>query len=137
MSFIELYDFIIYQHLKTIIQILPLSTSQIAHLCNQFNHVCFANFNATFQKHYFFIKIALKLSYFCKKKCKNFERWGFRPWTPKCKFRATRLRATISLATVLRETTACNQTKRPGFIINLFISTTERFKPHELQSALQ
>ena len=30
----------------------------------------------------FFIKIALKLSYFCKK-MQNFERWGLRPQTPK------------------------------------------------------
>ena len=29
----------------------------------------------------FFIEIALKLSYFCKK-CKTFERWGLRPQTP-------------------------------------------------------
>ena len=29
----------------------------------------------------FFIKIALKLSYFCKK-CKIFERWGLSPQTP-------------------------------------------------------
>ena len=36
-SFIELFD-----------NILPLATSQIAHLCHQFNHVCTANFEATF-----------------------------------------------------------------------------------------
>ena len=43
-SFIELFDFIIYQHLNKRTNILPLATSQIAHLCNQFNHVCTANF---------------------------------------------------------------------------------------------
>ena len=31
----------------------------------------------------FFIEIALKLSYFCKKKCKIFEHWGIRPQTLK------------------------------------------------------
>ena len=78
MSFIELYEFIICQHLNTRIKILPLATSQIAHLCNQFNHVCTANFSAT---HYFFIKIALNLSYFCKK-MQIFELWGHRTQTP-------------------------------------------------------
>ena len=43
-SYIELLDFIIYQHLNKRTKILPLATSQIAHLCNQFNHVCTANF---------------------------------------------------------------------------------------------
>ena len=43
-SFIELFDFIIYQHLNKITNILPLSTSQIAHSCHQFSHVCTANF---------------------------------------------------------------------------------------------
>ena len=42
---------------------------------------CAANFYATFYKHYFFIEIALKLSYSCKK-CKIFERWQLRPQTP-------------------------------------------------------
>ena len=43
-SFIELFDFIIYQHLNKRTNILPLATSQIANLCHQFNHVCTANF---------------------------------------------------------------------------------------------
>ena len=43
-SFIELFDFIIYQHRNKRTNILPLATSQIAHLCHQFNHVCTANF---------------------------------------------------------------------------------------------
>ena len=34
-SFVELFDFIIYQHLNKRTKILPLATSQIAHLCNQ------------------------------------------------------------------------------------------------------
>ena len=79
-----------------------------------------ANFYATFEKHYFFIKIALKLSYFCKK-MQNFQAleapppdfrasgsWSLRPqpplafggWrlrlqtqklAPHCEFLATRL----------------------------------------------
>ena len=39
---------------------------------------CAANFYATFQTHYFFIKIALKLSYFCKK-MQNFLALGAPP----------------------------------------------------------
>ena len=44
LSFIELFDFVIYQHLNKRTKILPLATFQIAHLWNQFNHVCTANF---------------------------------------------------------------------------------------------
>ena len=47
-SFIELREFIIYQHLNRKTKILPLATSQIVHLCNQFNYVYTANFYATF-----------------------------------------------------------------------------------------
>ena len=47
-SFIEVFDFIIYQHLNKRTKILPLATVQVAHLCNQFNHVCTANIYATF-----------------------------------------------------------------------------------------
>ena len=47
-SFIELFDFIIYPHLNKRTNILPLAASQIAHLCHQFNHACTANFSATF-----------------------------------------------------------------------------------------
>ena len=47
-NFIEQYDSIIYQHLNKISIILPLAISQIAHLCNQFIHVCTANLYATF-----------------------------------------------------------------------------------------
>ena len=39
MSFIELHEFIIYQRLNKRTKILSLATSQIAHLCNQFNRV--------------------------------------------------------------------------------------------------
>ena len=47
-SFIEPHDFMIYQHPNTRTKTLPLATFQIAHLCNQFNYVCTANFNAMF-----------------------------------------------------------------------------------------
>ena len=43
-SFIELLDFTINQHLNKRTKILLFATSQIAHLCNQFNQVCTANF---------------------------------------------------------------------------------------------
>ena len=36
-SFLELYDFIIYQHVNKKAKILPLATSHIAHLCKQFS----------------------------------------------------------------------------------------------------
>ena len=42
---------------------------------------CAANFYATFSKHYFFIKIALKSSYFCKK-MQNFRALGAPPSDP-------------------------------------------------------
>ena len=67
--FIELFDFIIYQHLNKRTNILPLATSQIAHLCHQFNYVCPQNPAS--------------------------GGWGLRPQTPKqpplCEFLATRL----------------------------------------------
>ena len=47
-KFIELLDFVIYQHLNKRTKILSLATFQIAHLWNQFNHVCIASFKATF-----------------------------------------------------------------------------------------
>ena len=47
-SFLELYDFMIYQHVNKKAKILPLATFHIAHLCKQFNQVCTANFYATF-----------------------------------------------------------------------------------------
>ena len=47
-SFFELYEFIIFQHLNKRTKISPLATSQTAHLCNQFNDVYNANFYATF-----------------------------------------------------------------------------------------
>ena len=37
MSFLELEDFIIYQHVNKRAKILPLATFHIAHLCKQFN----------------------------------------------------------------------------------------------------
>ena len=43
---------------------------------------CVANFYATFKKHYFFIKIALKLSYFYKK-MENFQALGAPPQDPR------------------------------------------------------
>ena len=48
LSFIELFNFVIYQHLNKRTKILPLATFQGAHLCNQFNHVCTADIYTTF-----------------------------------------------------------------------------------------
>ena len=47
-SFLELDDFMIYQHVSKRAKILPLATFHIAHLCKQFNQVCTTNFYATF-----------------------------------------------------------------------------------------
>ena len=66
MSFIELSDFMIYQHVNKKTKTLPQATSHLAHLCTQIINVCTANFCAIF-KALIFIKLGLKLSYFCKK----------------------------------------------------------------------
>ena len=52
----------VYRRVNKRTKILPLATFHIAHLCNQFNRVCSANFYSTFQKPLFLIKIALKLT---------------------------------------------------------------------------
>ena len=65
-SFIELKDFTIYQHVNKRTNILALATYDIAHLCSQFNHVCPANFYNDRLKALFFIKIALKLLFLRK-----------------------------------------------------------------------
>ena len=57
-SFLELYDFMIYQHVNKRAKILPLATFHIVHLCKQFNQTVanITNFYATFQNHYFLSK---------------------------------------------------------------------------------
>ena len=47
-SFFELQDFLIYQLSNNRTEILPLVTSHIAHLCNQFNNVRTANLYSSF-----------------------------------------------------------------------------------------
>ena len=75
MSFIELFDFIIYQHLNKRTNILPLATSQIAHLCHQFNHVCTANlqFLSHVLKALFFNQNSPKMKLFLQKNAKLFS----------------------------------------------------------------
>ena len=73
---------------------LSLATSHIAHLCYQLNHVALPILYHVL-KALFFIKIALKLSYFCQK-MQNFRALGAPlsdPQTqpPHCEFLATRL----------------------------------------------
>ena len=63
-SFVEVQDFMIYQLVSKRTKILPVAISQIAHLCNQFNHVCIAILFHVLKAIFFFIKIS---SYFCKK----------------------------------------------------------------------
>ena len=38
----------IYQHLNKKTKIFPLATIRVAQICNKFDHVCTANFYATF-----------------------------------------------------------------------------------------
>ena len=83
----------IYQHTSKKTAMLSLATSHIALLSNQLNHVALPIFMPRF-KSIIFIKIALKLSYFCKK-MQNFRAlgapapdprafggWGLCPQTP-------------------------------------------------------
>ena len=59
---------------------LSFATSHKAHSCNQLNHVR-CQFLCHVLKAIFFIEMALKLSYFCKK-MQNFRALGLRPQTP-------------------------------------------------------
>ena len=59
-----------------------LATSHIAHKCNQLNHVTLPISMLRF-KTLLSIKIALKLSYFCKKKLQNFRALGTPPTDPR------------------------------------------------------
>ena len=80
MSFVELFDFIIYQHLNKRTKILPLATSQIAHLCNQL--IMFAlPISMQHFKSIIFYQNSPKIVIFATK-CKIFERWGLRHQTP-------------------------------------------------------
>ena len=68
MSFIEVFDFIIYQHLNKRTNILPLATSQIAHLCHQFNLHC--QFLSHVLKALFFNQNSPKIKLFLQKNAK-------------------------------------------------------------------
>ena len=59
---------------------ISLATSHIAHKCNQLNHVTLP-ISMPHVKALFFIKIALKLSHFCKL-MQNFRALGALPQTP-------------------------------------------------------
>ena len=72
MSFIELFDFIFYQHLNKRTNILPLATSQIAHLCHQLNHVAVPISKPRF-KSVIFNQNSPKMKLFLQKKGKIFE----------------------------------------------------------------
>ena len=71
-SFLKLWNFVIYQLANKRIEILPLAISYIAPLCNQFNYVFALLVSTPLLKALIFIKIDLKLSYFCKK-LQNFK----------------------------------------------------------------
>ena len=67
MSFIKLFDFIIYQHLNKRTKILPLVTSQIAHLC---------------KKALFFYQNSSKIKLFLQKNAKFSSAGGSAPRPP-------------------------------------------------------
>ena len=70
-----------YQHVNMRSKILPLAISNIAHLCNHFNHACTANFYATFKSINFYQNIP-KIKLFLQKSAKFFVCWGLRLKTP-------------------------------------------------------
>ena len=72
-SFLELYDFMIYQHVNKRAQILPLATFHTAHLCKQFNQVCIT-ISMPRSKSIIFYQNSRKIKLFLKKKCKIFKR---------------------------------------------------------------
>ena len=92
MSFIEKYDFIIYQHLNKRTKILPLATSQIAH-ATSLNMFALLISMPRF-KSIIFYQNNPKIKLFLQKSA-VFERWGLRSQTPKTaphyEFLATRL----------------------------------------------
>ena len=100
----------IYQLVNKRTEILAIATSHIAHVCNQYNHGFTLQISMPRINSIIFIKIGLKLIYFCQKKTKLLSQggsapnprgsggWGFRPQTPEtapppphCKFLATHL----------------------------------------------
>ena len=70
----------IYQHVNQRTKILPLATSLIAHLCNQLNHVCTANFYATLSITFYQNIPQIKL--ILQKNSKFFVCWGLRSQSP-------------------------------------------------------
>ena len=66
----------IYQLENKRTEILPLATSNKTHLCKQVNLVFAFLISMSRFKALIFIKIGIKLSYFCKN-YKTFETWGF------------------------------------------------------------
>ena len=71
-----------YQLVNKRTEILAITTSHIAHLCKLYSHVFALLISMPLSVKLNFIKIGLKLSYFCQKKYNIFERWGMRPNTP-------------------------------------------------------
>ena len=81
-SFIELFYFIIYQHLNKRTNILPLATSQIAHLCHQFNYVLHCQFLSHVLKALFFNQNSPKIKLFLLKNAKFSSARGSNPRSP-------------------------------------------------------
>ena len=71
----------IYQHVNKRAKILPLATSRIAHLCEQFNQVCTTNFYATFRSIIYY-QYGPKIKLFLKKNAKFSSAGGFAPTPP-------------------------------------------------------
>ena len=110
MSFIELFDFIIYQHLNKRTNILPLAISKIAHLCHQFNLVCHV------LKTLFFNPNSPKMRLFLKKNSKFSRAGGSAPISP-----CLRRLGALFLATRLFETRfVCNRSYCLHFAVNVW-----------------
>ena len=78
-SFIELYDFITYQHVNKRTKILPLATS---HIYATSLFIFALPISMPRFKRIIYYQNIPKLGSFCKKKAKYFVCWGLRPQTP-------------------------------------------------------
>ena len=81
MSLIELFDFIIYQHLNKRTKVLPLAISQITHLCNQSClHCQFLSY--VLKALFFFYQNSPKMKLFLQKNAKFTSARGSAPRPP-------------------------------------------------------
>ena len=80
-SFYELYDFMIYQHVNKRAKNLSLATFHIAHFCKHSIRFALPISMPRFKSINFY-QNSPKIKLFLKKKCKIVKCWGLRPQTP-------------------------------------------------------